>query len=42
MFRLIDITIDIIFFSINWKKYLDISILVISMTVLDLTDMNIH
>ena len=34
MFRLIDITIDIIFFSINWKSYFDRSILVISMTVL--------
>ena len=34
MFRLIDITIDIIFFSINWKTYFDRSILVISMTVL--------
>ena len=34
MFRLIDITIDIIFFSINWKNYFDRSILVISMTVL--------
>ena len=34
MFQLIDITIDIIFFSINWKKYFDRSILVISMTVL--------
>ena len=35
MFRLIDITIDIIFFSINWKNYFDRSILVISMTVLE-------
>ena len=34
MFRLIDKTIDIIFFSINWKNYFDQSILVISMTVL--------
>ena len=34
MFRLIDIIIDIIFFSINWKNYFDRSILVISMTVL--------
>ena len=34
VFRLIDITIDIIFFSINWKNYFDRSILVISMTVL--------
>ena len=34
MFRLIDITIDIIFFSINWENYFDRSILVISMTVL--------
>ena len=34
MFRLIDITIDIIFFSIDWKNYFDRSILVISMTVL--------
>ena len=34
MFRLIDIIIDIILFSINWKNYLDRSILVISMTVL--------
>ena len=34
MFQLIDITIDILFFSINWKKYFDRSILVISMTVL--------
>ena len=34
MFRFIDITIDIIFFSINWKNYFDRSILVISMTVL--------
>ena len=34
MFRLIDIMIDIIFFSINWKNYFDRSILVISMTVL--------
>ena len=34
MFRLIDISIDIIFFSINWKNYFDRSILVISMTVL--------
>ena len=32
--RLIDKTIDIIFFSINWKNYFDRSILVISMTVL--------
>ena len=34
MFRLIDIIIDIIFFSINRKKYFDRSILVKSMTVL--------
>ena len=34
MFQLIDKTIDIIFFSINWKNYFDQSILVISMTVL--------
>ena len=34
MFRLIDIMIDIIFISINWKNYFDRSILVISMTVL--------
>ena len=34
VFRLIDITIDIIFFSINWKNYFDRSILVISMKVL--------
>ena len=34
MFRSIDIMIDIIFFSIIWKKYFDRSILVISMTVL--------
>ena len=34
MFRLIDITIDIIFFSINWKNYFERLILVISMTVL--------
>ena len=34
MFRLIDKTTDIIFFSINWKNYFDRSILVISMTVL--------
>ena len=34
MFRLIDITIDILFFSINWKNDFDRSILVISMTVL--------
>ena len=34
VFRLIDIIIDIIFFSINWKNYFDRSILVISMTVL--------
>ena len=34
VFQLIDITIDIIFFSINWKNYFDGSILVISMTVL--------
>ena len=34
MFRLIDITIDIIIFSINWKNYFDRSILVMSMTVL--------
>ena len=40
MFRLIDITIDIIFFSINWKNYFDRSILVISMTVL-VSDRNI-
>ena len=30
MFRLIDISIDIIFFSINWKNYFDGSILVIN------------
>ena len=36
MFRLIDISIDIIIFSINWKNYFDRSILVISMTVLQL------
>ena len=36
MFRLIDITIDMIYFSINWKNDFDRSILVISMTVLDL------
>ena len=34
MFRLIDMIIDIILFSINWKNYFDRSILVISMTVL--------
>ena len=34
MFQLIDITIDMIFFSINWKNNFDRSILVISMTVL--------
>ena len=34
MFQLFDITIDIIFFSINWQNYFDRSILVISMTVL--------
>ena len=34
MFRLIDIMIDITFFSINLKNYFDRSILVISMTVL--------
>ena len=34
VFWLIDITIDIIIFSINWKNYFDRSILVISMTVL--------
>ena len=34
VFRLIDITIDIFFFSINWKNYFDRSILVILMTVL--------
>ena len=34
VFQLIDITVDIIFFSINWKNYFDRSILVISMTVL--------
>ena len=34
MFRLIDITIDIIFFSINRKNHFDQSILAISMTVL--------
>ena len=33
-FELIDKTIDIIFFSINWKNYFDQSILVLSMTVL--------
>ena len=37
VFRLIDITIDIIFFSINWKNCFDRSILVISMTVLFIT-----
>ena len=37
MFRLIEIIIDIIFFSINWKKYFDRSILVIPMTVLVLS-----
>ena len=37
MFRLIDKTSDIIFFSINWKDYFDRSILVISMTVLIIT-----
>ena len=41
MFRLIDITIDIIFFSINWKNYFDRSILVISMTVLLISAMGI-
>ena len=34
VFRLIDIIIDIILFSINWKNDFDRSILVISMTVL--------
>ena len=34
VFRLKDITIDILFFTINWKNYFDSSILVISMTVL--------
>ena len=34
MFQLIDITIDLKLFSINWKNYCDQSILVISMTVL--------
>ena len=34
MFRLIDISIDMIFFSINWKNYFDRSILFIAMTVL--------
>ena len=34
MFRLVDIIIDITFFSINWKNYFDRSILVISMPVL--------
>ena len=33
MFRLIEITINTIFFSTNWKYYFDRSILVISMTV---------
>ena len=37
MVRLIDIIIDMIFFSINWKNYFDQSILVISMAVLDAT-----
>ena len=32
--RLIGITIDIIFIMINWKKYFDRTILVISMTAL--------
>ena len=36
MFRLIEISIDIIFFSISWKNYFDRSILVISMKVLEL------
>ena len=39
MFRLIDKTIDIIFFSINWKNYFERSILVISMTVLPYTQL---
>ena len=34
VFLLIDITIDMIFFSINWINYFDRSTLVISMTVL--------
>ena len=34
MFRLIDIIIDIILFSINWKNYFDRSILFISMILL--------
>ena len=33
---LIGITIDIIFFSMNWKNYFDLLILVISMTALPL------
>ena len=37
VFRLIDIIIDMIFFSINWKNYFDRSIVVISMTVLVIT-----
>ena len=41
MFRLIDITIDIIFFSINLKNYFDRSILVIPMTVLGNVEQNI-
>ena len=40
MFRLIDKTIDITFFSINWKNYFDRSILVISMTVLGKSGFN--
>ena len=41
VFPLIDIIIDIIFFSINWKNYFDRSILVISMTVLDESSLSI-
>ena len=39
-FRLIDITIDIIFFLKNWKNYFDRSILVISMIVLPIMLIN--
>ena len=49
MFRLFDITIDIIFFSINWKTISIDRYFVISMTVLinsgkirDLSYLNIH
>ena len=42
VFRLIDIMIDIIFFSINWKKHFDRSILVISMTVVVATSIKMH